>query len=411
MKTFRHSFILLSFGLTTSVFSQGPLSPPAAPAPTMKTLDQLDAKLEKRIPIAAAPFTINAAGSYYLTTNLTSSGGGAAGITISADNVTVDLNGFTLSGGGAGFGTVAGIHIPAARKNIQIVNGTIRNWNVGGINAPLTINSLFERLRIADNNDNGLVIGSGNQVIDCAASNNILGLSVGSGCNVTRCVVTDNLSDGVSTGAGCIVTQITASGNNGNGITASSGCTVTGCTVKNTVGGNGIMVGVESNVIDCTVTGSANTGIVVDSSSVVEKCIAASNQGGGIFTTGDYVVIRNCSASQNTSDGIRVNAHAFVMGNTCFGNSPNAAGIHVTNANNVIENNYVFGNTRGFGVDVSLNLIIRNRARFNGGGAADYVIVAGNKVGPIVTPPDSLAIPANPAAGVGTSDPWANFRY
>ena len=42
---------------------------------------------------------------------------------------------------------------------------------------------------------------------------------------------------------------------------------------------------------------------------------------------------------------------------------------------------------------------------------ADYVIVAGNKVGPIISPPNSVAIPGGPAAGVGTTDPWANFSF
>ena len=52
--------------------AQGPLTPPGAPAPTMKTL----AQVEPRIAITNVPFTINRPGSYYLTTNLTSTGHG-----------------------------------------------------------------------------------------------------------------------------------------------------------------------------------------------------------------------------------------------------------------------------------------------------------------------------------------------
>jgi hypothetical protein len=41
--------------------AQGSLTPPpGAPAPTMKTLDQIEA----RTPISSAPFTISAPGSY-----------------------------------------------------------------------------------------------------------------------------------------------------------------------------------------------------------------------------------------------------------------------------------------------------------------------------------------------------------
>jgi hypothetical protein len=57
----------------------------------MKTLDQI----ESRIPISTAPFIITAAGSYYLTTNLTVNTGDA--IIIETNGVTLDLKGFTIS--------------------------------------------------------------------------------------------------------------------------------------------------------------------------------------------------------------------------------------------------------------------------------------------------------------------------
>ena len=75
--------------------AQGPLSPPGAPAPTMKTLEQI----EPRTPISSAGYVISNSGSYYLTSNLTA-GAGEVGITVSADDVTIDLNGFTLTGSG-----------------------------------------------------------------------------------------------------------------------------------------------------------------------------------------------------------------------------------------------------------------------------------------------------------------------
>src|SRR5450631_969089 len=84
-------FFLSSFLLLPSAFPQGNLTPPGAPAPTMKTLDQIEA----RTPISSAPFTISTPGSYYLTANLPVTTGNA--IVISANNVTLDLNGFTIS--------------------------------------------------------------------------------------------------------------------------------------------------------------------------------------------------------------------------------------------------------------------------------------------------------------------------
>ena len=85
-----------SFIIHHSAFSQGALTPPGAPAPTMRTLAQLDAKLDPRTAITntASAVTILQPGSYYLAGNLTVSGGDA--ITIATNGVTLDLNGFTI---------------------------------------------------------------------------------------------------------------------------------------------------------------------------------------------------------------------------------------------------------------------------------------------------------------------------
>src|SRR5438034_6089887 len=81
-----------------STHGQGGLTPPGPPAPTMKSL----AQIEPRTPISSAPYIITNSGSYYLTTNLYAASGD--GITISANNVTVDLNGFALTGNSSSSG-------------------------------------------------------------------------------------------------------------------------------------------------------------------------------------------------------------------------------------------------------------------------------------------------------------------
>ncbi|MEM9080145.1 MAG: hypothetical protein AAGC74_05570 [Verrucomicrobiota bacterium] len=111
---------------TTLLLAQGPLTPPGAPAPTMKTLDQI----EPRTPlIAGSPgvsingsgtITISQSGSYYLTGNLSVTSGD--GIFITASGVTLDLNGFTISSTSA---TPAGTAIDINASNISVSNGHI----------------------------------------------------------------------------------------------------------------------------------------------------------------------------------------------------------------------------------------------------------------------------------------------
>ena len=101
--------------------AQGSLTPPGAPAPTMKTLHQI----EPRTPIGLLPFTVSNPGSFYLAANLTGAAG-TNGITITTNDVTLDLNGFTLTGAGSN----NGVDIVGKRLNVVVRNGAIRNWSI-----------------------------------------------------------------------------------------------------------------------------------------------------------------------------------------------------------------------------------------------------------------------------------------
>src|SRR6201995_5884107 len=102
--------------------AQGSLTPPGAPAATMKSLDQVEARTA--ITNTASLVTISQPGSYYLTHNLNVTTGNA--ININTNQVTLDLNGFTISSTSAtANGTAIYLSLPAGNTEITILNGHI----------------------------------------------------------------------------------------------------------------------------------------------------------------------------------------------------------------------------------------------------------------------------------------------
>ncbi len=93
----------------------GPLDPPGPPSSTLPLV-------EPRTPISSLPYTISSPGSYYVTNALSSTTGG---ITITTNDVELDLNGFTLTG-------TAGLYgISSSFNQITIRNGRVHFWGIG----------------------------------------------------------------------------------------------------------------------------------------------------------------------------------------------------------------------------------------------------------------------------------------
>src|SRR6185503_8765197 len=110
--------------------------------------------------------------------------------------------------------------------------------------------------------------------------------------------------------------------------------------------------------------------------------------------------VQNCSAFGNKGDGIRAISECSIVGNVCSENgngigAGDGAGVHVTGADNRIEENNVIGNDRGIDVDAGGNLVLKNSASGNG---TNYDISIASSYGPIV---DVTA-----GGAITTTSPW-----
>lgn len=345
--------LLLLTTLTATTLAQGPLLPLAAPAPSMKSLDQI----EPRTAISAGNnITINLPGSYYLTGNITGP------ISILASDVTLDLNGFVITSSGVGIG-IAG---SPSYRNITIRNGSIvgsgtmtftgsvagtfsGNTGTGIVAYGRSAGSVSgQNIRIEDINirgfQKGIFLSTGEEsdggrhvISNCTIRD--FGLN---GISVTQCVLRDTLvhhgaGSGVTGNAivaqNLIVDRVVGSGVigsnlnlehttvrscSGNGIQATysqiSGGQITACAdgisgsdnqidriSVNSCTGSGIF-SPNSSVTHATAAQNANAGIWADSSTIAH-CIVRFSGADGI--RGVNSIVSNCKSSGNdtTTDG------------------------------------------------------------------------------------------------------------
>src|SRR3954468_2089970 len=223
-QTIASVLLILAFQLFSfSAFPQGSLTPPGAPAPTMKTLDQVEPRIDLQNAPASAVTTTNAdyhfiisqPGSYYLSANLAVTK--ANGIQINAEGVTLDLNGFQVSRGTGSGGD--GIQISGSAHRFRLLNGSVQGFAMG-IN---TLNgaqgaraSKFRDLDVSGCSSIAILSGPAALLESCYVHDNTgtHGFSCSSGSTLTNCTASANtVTYALSAGVGATVINCTASSN------------------------------------------------------------------------------------------------------------------------------------------------------------------------------------------------------
>lgn len=242
--------------------------------------------------IASLPYTISSAGLYYIKQNLTCPAG-SSGITVNADDVTLDLMGFSLIGTGSA--TNSGVYM-SNRKNVEIRNGNVRGFGYRGIYAEGSSNMGHRviNVRVHDNGGAGIYLsGKSNLVKDCTSfSNGSIGIYVQYGSIVLNCANYNNAGDGISMYIGSSAIGNTSHDNGGDGIEGSDGVSVASNNCYSNTGRGIYTLGnslVKGNV--CYQNG--NFGIKAGVNCLIAQNASKSNSGGNISSGEGCVLVDN----------------------------------------------------------------------------------------------------------------------
>ncbi len=263
--------------------------------------------------VATGTYTVSSSGRYALVENITAPSGAIA-ITIAADNVYLDLNGFTIDGAG---GATALINIASGRRNVTIVNGTL-------------INAVGHGIRVLDG---CMGISLENIVVDRASINGFfLDGSGGSALNhvmMRNCQTFSNGDSGiVLSNANQVIISDYVSGDDANFavnmITSSSQITLAHFDMFQT-GSSSINVSDSSRVVcikDGLITDAGRDGIIVDNATqvTVQNVNVIKPSGVGMRFAASRIVLEEFNIVRPGSHGLRVetNASDICIENGCI---------------------------------------------------------------------------------------------
>ena len=356
-------------------------------------------------PSTTFPIVIDQSGSYVLTSNLQVSTNFNC-IQISADNVTLDLNGFALVGpgsGSAGHGIYGG-----SSNNITVMNGTVRDFMGSGIYFLSDAHKIqLKDLKCTNNGQRGISVRY-STIVNCIAEDNGTDGILARYSTIRDCTSHNNTEDGIdvvySTVLNCqihsndnrgiysrqsTITSCTISGSGSHGIEAFDS-TLNNCTsyghstfatmgiyltdsIANSCAGNANSTGfraTNSILTNCTANMNDNDGFYYVQNSILTNCKANGNGGYG-FRIEDFSIVTNCTANNNGHTGMNVQETSRIEGNNVRNNGGN--GIHLRSTG---RDNYVIKNTAS---DHVIN--------FNHGGTNNYMPLTGDNANHSFTSP------------------------
>lgn len=329
----------------SKIAQAGPLNPPAGPiAPTGKTVQEIYDKIartdlglaEPRVPIqslsgsATASYLISQPGSYYLTGNIVGVAG-KNGIEITADDVSLDLCGYSMIGSAS---SLSAVLASSTTASLRIRDGKLTGWGQQGVHTQAIRAAVLCDLIASNNGNAGFLLGDNHVCRSCVAVGNAhFGFESRENCSYFGCAARQNGFGGFSAAFGSCVESCVAENNSFEGIRAAFESRIANCEVSfNGTAG----INVSSNcLVEHNMCAGNQTGIRVEGSAVrvdSNNCVWG---GTGIHATGSgNLFIRNSSRSAST-------AFSFAAGNA-FGPIVNVAGVGdiagVANANHAWAN-------------------------------------------------------------------------
>jgi parallel beta-helix repeat protein len=293
------------------------------------------------------------------------------GITVAADNVTIDLGGHALISPGST--SREGIFQDSGCHNLRVHNGIISGWN-DSPRAGVRLrgdNNLIANLALYTNYY-GIYCDKNVAIRDCVACGNYSGMRVMSAATIQGCVSRDNSNYGIQGEGGSTIADCMVAGNQ-YGIIAKKS-SVRGCSAVSNYYG--------MYCIDCS----------------IKDCSAVDNYTG---IDASYSDISGCSANDNTRHGI-FSGKCYVYRNICRNNGTDfdGAGIRAFGSGSRIEDNYVADNCAGIYAFNDRNFIVRNTAYGNN---SNYCFYTDNATG--------MQVNVFGSGGITTDNPWVNFVH